>query len=369
MLVTLSEHSDDPANTRPQKLRLNNIVIGQFLYMKCKQSPEKAPKKNRKVDEVLPIVAYLSAIKPERGTDIMVNGITHPEGYCFAVSLIFSLLTMRFLYVLVLLKYIISVGNKMIFKINIYGVKLGKLSVNLTKVAKLKPPLRPSQNVIFQNLSLLSHPGCFDTLFNLFILFARNLGFMIHTFIISKLYKIEKQIRLMMVVFSVIICSNTSSCLASVDIGQENVNEQYDNKKILQLIGLAEAKHNIPPGLLAAIAKTESGMKPYALNMNGKSMTTLSKQESALMVRDRISSGSTNIDVGLMQLNWRWHGDQFTNIEEMLDIEKNIDYASKLLSGLYKQHKSWHKAVRYYHSATIEHHKKYTRRVVMCWLK
>lgn len=169
LLVTLSEQLGDPGNTRPQKLRLNKIVIGQFLYMKYEQKPERAPQKNKKVDDVSPIVAYLSPIKPDRGTDIMVNGITHPEGYCFFVSLIFSLSTMRFLYVPVLLKYIISVGKIIKFKINIYGVSSGRPSVNLTKVARLKPPLRPSQNIIFQNLSLVSQSCWFDLKFGLIL--------------------------------------------------------------------------------------------------------------------------------------------------------------------------------------------------------
>ena len=70
-----------------------------------------------------------------------------------------------------------------------------------------------------------------------------------------------------------------------------------------------------------------------------------------------------------MQLNYRWHGNKFTSIKEMLIPEKNITYAAKLLCSLYKRHGNWHKAVRHYHSAKLEHSRKYSRKVAMVWLE
>jgi hypothetical protein len=35
-----------------------------------------------------------------------------------------------------------------------------------------------------------------------------------------------------------------------------------------------------------------------------------------------------------MQLNYRWHGSQFSSLEEMLTPKKNIAYAASLLSSL-----------------------------------
>ena len=65
----------------------------------------------------------------------------------------------------------------------------------------------------------------------------------------------------------------------------------------------------------------------------------------------------------------RWHGREFTNIEVMLEVNNNVEYAAKLLSSLYKEHGSWHKATRLYHSATPEHHKKYSKKIIIAWLK
>ena len=102
--------------------------------------------------------------------------------------------------------------------------------------------------------------------------------------------------------------------------------------------------------------------------MAGTSYIAKSIDEAASVVSDKVSKGYTNIDIGIMQLNYRWHGGEFNSVEEMLTPVKNITYAAKLLVSLKKQHGDWHKAVRYYHSATPEHHKKYSRKVVLCWL-
>ena len=85
-------------------------------------------------------------------------------------------------------------------------------------------------------------------------------------------------------------------------------------------------------------------------------------------IKNALNQGVTNIDVGIAQINYRWHKDNFKNIEEMLNPATNIEYAAKLLSSLFKQHGTWHKAIRHYHSANPNHHKQYSRKVVIAWL-
>lgn len=86
-------------------------------------------------------------------------------------------------------------------------------------------------------------------------------------------------------------------------------------------------------------------------------------------MKRELAKGNNNIDVGVMQVNLRWHGDKFASLEEKLQPLENIDYAAKLLCDLKKRYGSWHKAVRYYHSASPAHHKKYSRKVLLSWLK
>ncbi len=134
-----------------------------------------------------------------------------------------------------------------------------------------------------------------------------------------------------------------------------------------QLIKEAEQDYNIPSGLLTAIASVESGFKPYALNISGKTVVVSSKAEGKAIIEHYLQRGYQNIDVGVMQVNYHWHRKNFATLEEMLIPKLNIEYAAKLLSGLYKQYRSWSKAVRYYHSARPDHQSKYSRKVLTSW--
>jgi soluble lytic murein transglycosylase-like protein len=164
-------------------------------------------------------------------------------------------------------------------------------------------------------------------------------------------------------IISLVLCGNSVVVLAD-----DKVTIGYSEKELSLLIANAEREHQIPAGLLAAIAKTESGMKAYALNVGGRSVFLESLSAAQGVLEEKLNAGLTNIDVGVMQLNHRWHGGEFDNLAQMLTPESNINYAAKLLGSLYAQHGTWHKAVRYYHSASPEHHRKYSRKVVLCWL-
>ncbi|WP_375331187.1 lytic transglycosylase domain-containing protein [Candidatus Tisiphia endosymbiont of Oplodontha viridula] len=134
------------------------------------------------------------------------------------------------------------------------------------------------------------------------------------------------------------------------------------------LISTVEKEHNIPSGLLKAIAEVESEMKVYAVNLGGKAFIAKSKAEASKNIRSYLRKGHTNIDIGVMQINWYWHKRQFSSLDEMLTPKNNVKYAAKLLTDLYLQHGDWQKAVRLYHSAKPYHHKQYSRKVLLSWL-
>ncbi|MGX6960904.1 MAG: transglycosylase SLT domain-containing protein [Rickettsia endosymbiont of Pentastiridius leporinus] len=139
---------------------------------------------------------------------------------------------------------------------------------------------------------------------------------------------------------------------------------------IPQLIQQVEEQQNIPSGLLAAIANVESGLKPYAIGISGKYIKASSKEEAKQIIKQYLAKGITNIDIGIMQINWRWHSKEFDqNLDDMLNPSQNIIYAAELLKALHTKHQSWQKAVRYYHSAKDEYHRKYSKAVLVSWLK
>jgi hypothetical protein len=207
------------------------------------------------------------------------------------------------------------------------------------------PVLIPKKNITFQKLSL------FKRAFIQLIILPLKL---LICLILTQLKVWSKRVFLFLVI--IISCCNYS------------LPAQADMDEIISLINAAEVKYQIPEGLLASIAKVESGFTPYALNIEGKTLMLASLDEAKEKIDEAIESGVTNFDVGIMQLNYRWHGKQFVAPEKMLEPKANIEYAARLLQNLYRQHGNWCKAVRYYHSGTPLHHKKYSRKVIMAWI-
>jgi soluble lytic murein transglycosylase-like protein len=176
----------------------------------------------------------------------------------------------------------------------------------------------------------------------------------------TKVLNIKKIIIGTILFLSLLILWNTGTY--ATDINSSN---GYWIKKYITSV---EQRNRIPRGLLSAIVGVESGFNPTAINIEGKTVTINDKSEAIKTIKNALNQGVTNIDVGIAQINYRWHKDNFKNIEEMINPTANIEYAAKLLSSLFKQHGTWHKAIRHYHSANPDHYRQYSRKVVIAWL-
>ena len=135
---------------------------------------------------------------------------------------------------------------------------------------------------------------------------------------------------------------------------------------------LAEAaaeRHGIPEGVLAAIARTESGggprrsAWPWTLNMGGEGMYLDSAEAALAQLQGVLDAGRTNVDVGCMQVNWRWHGEAFDSLDQMLDPVVNTEYAARFLVDLWRREGTWDAAVQAYHSTDPERGAAYLARV------
>ncbi|SHH78026.1 lytic transglycosylase domain-containing protein [Cognatishimia maritima] len=129
----------------------------------------------------------------------------------------------------------------------------------------------------------------------------------------------------------------------------------------------AQQKYGIPDNLLLSIGIQEAGRNgpaglavwPWTVNANGEGAFFKSRLDAQNWVREKQAQGITSIDVGCMQINLRWHGDQFPSQEAAFDPEMNADYAARFLLGLYQETGSWQKAAGRYHSATDVHQARY----------
>ena len=110
-----------------------------------------------------------------------------------------------------------------------------------------------------------------------------------------------------------------------------NVSQASSREEILTIIGRKEQEYNIPSGLLLAIAKTESNLKPLALNISGYSVFPQDKNSALKTIRKALNKGINNIDIGIAQINYKWHQDKFDSIESMLLPELNIRHLSKII--------------------------------------
>lgn len=120
------------------------------------------------------------------------------------------------------------------------------------------------------------------------------------------------------------------------------------------LIAQAEARRNIPRGLLMAIAVTESALNgrpnPYAMNIAGRAYHASGTQEMANIIQSNWSRGVRSIDVGCMQINLKFHGQKFARLTDLLDSPTNVEYGASYLISLAADEGSWKQAVMSYHN-------------------
>jgi soluble lytic murein transglycosylase-like protein len=139
-------------------------------------------------------------------------------------------------------------------------------------------------------------------------------------------------------------------------------------QEIIKMISENEKKYNILPDLLISIAKHESGLKPLVLNIQGITYEPKSIEEATSKLKSLIEKGITNIDIGIMQINYYFHQDKFKDISSMLDVGQNIEYAAKFLRLLYQTHGSWSEALRRYHSSDRNVHNIYAKKILREWV-
>ncbi len=116
----------------------------------------------------------------------------------------------------------------------------------------------------------------------------------------------------------------------------------------------AAAAHDVPLAVLFAVGLTETGRRgnlhPYALNIAGRSFFGTSREEALAEFERSRAAGVKLIDLGCMQINHYWHGQEFDTVADMLDPEKNVTYAALFLERLRARHGSWTLAVARYHA-------------------
>jgi hypothetical protein len=142
-------------------------------------------------------------------------------------------------------------------------------------------------------------------------------------------------------------------------------------------VATAERGSGIPPHLLAAISRVESGRRdpvtgawhpwPWTVNAEGEGSFYETKAQAVAAVRAMQERGMRSIDVGCMQVNLMHHPDAFATLEQAFDPQINAAYAAKFLKDLFALSGDWTKATGLYHSATPELAIDYRQKVQAVW--
>ncbi len=128
-------------------------------------------------------------------------------------------------------------------------------------------------------------------------------------------------------------------------------------------VDAAERRHGIPAGLLAAMARVESGRPgpdglspwPWTTNVNGRGRFYASKAEAVAEVRRMQDGGQVFIDVGCLQVDLGHHPAAFATLEEAFDPAANADYAARYLLLLATRFAAgdWMVAAGFYNTMTV----------------
>lgn len=135
----------------------------------------------------------------------------------------------------------------------------------------------------------------------------------------------------------------------------------------------AERGTQLPPNLLASIARVESGRRnpetgdfapwPWTINAEGQGKYFRTKAEAIAEVRALQARGVRSIDVGCMQINLMFHPQAFTSLDDAFDPRANARYAVRFLTELNSTRNNWTQSAANYHSNTAEFATAYQRRV------
>ncbi|MCK8465403.1 transglycosylase SLT domain-containing protein [Aliiroseovarius sp. S1339] len=123
---------------------------------------------------------------------------------------------------------------------------------------------------------------------------------------------------------------------------------------------VAALQSGVPVSVLKAISLTETGRNhsgeqrswPWTVNMEGAGTWFDTLQDAKTYVYRHFKKGARSFDVGCFQINYKWHHQHFTSLDEMFDPQRNALYAAQFLSELYQEFGDWRSAAGAFHSRT-----------------
>jgi hypothetical protein len=140
--------------------------------------------------------------------------------------------------------------------------------------------------------------------------------------------------------------------------------------------GVAAKAAGVSATDLYGMAMQETGMRwkdgtfrpwPWTLMLNGPAARCIrysGKEEMARALASFISRGITNIDIGLMQVNWKYNGHRYVkSATALVDPRTNVIVATHVLKGTMKATPTKRQGIGHYHSWTAWRSDDYSAKV------
>ena len=130
-------------------------------------------------------------------------------------------------------------------------------------------------------------------------------------------------------------------------------------------------EYDVPPSILFAVALTESGRSvsngrllpwPWTLNVQGRAYYYRDRKTAVAALKRFLKQGRSP-DIGLMQVNWRYHGKKLGDPAQAFDPWLNLRAGALILRQAYEHTGDWWLAVGRYHSARPQFAEAYRKRV------
>lgn len=122
------------------------------------------------------------------------------------------------------------------------------------------------------------------------------------------------------------------------------------------------ARFNVPKNLVLAIAKTESDLEPWVVNVAGKDFRAKSREQALAIIHAAKARGLSH-DIGIMQINDWWLRHLGIPPETALEPRNNALLGVWILAKEIRRHGFSWRAVGAYHSPTPWRQQQYALRV------
>lgn len=134
----------------------------------------------------------------------------------------------------------------------------------------------------------------------------------------------------------------------------------------------------VPADLLYAISMQESQLRtnkgrtipwPWTVNYKGKGYRFNSREEMHAFCRELEQKGIRLFDIGIAQVNWRWHSTRFSgNLWQATDPHINLSIAATILKEQYESTGNWWLATgKYHHPSNSVLARRYQQSVFKKW--